>query len=458
MRTIPLAVLALTAPLASLPALADGVSLTIYNEDLAMVRDSRTIAFPAGTGAIAFDGVSARIRPETAALRADGVRVEEQNFDFDLISPPKLLEKAVGKTVTILRLNPATGKEEATRATVLAANGEPLFLIDGRIETLGGGARVAFDSLPETLKSRPTLSMRVASARAGSRPARLTYLTGGLGWNADYVGQYDEARGLMNLQGWVTIRNQSGTDFVNARTQVVAGDVNQATREIMVTAYRKDAMAMPAPPAEPEREAVGDYHLYTLPTPLTLTNNQTKQVALLHAAAVKAARSYRYEAHGFSTQEQPQNVEVRVRFANTAANGLGQPLPGGVVRLYGQDKAGESQFLGEDSIAHTPDGNTVDLTLGRAFDVTVQSLLEGRRIVARDDNGQTVEWSMVYTLRNRKDAATTVDLRQSGLYGDWQLLGESLKHEKLDADTIGWQVPVPAKGETVVKFTLRQRN
>jgi hypothetical protein len=431
-----------------------GNAITIYNEDLALVRQTRTLDINRGESVIAFPDVTARIQPETAAINAAGLTVLEQNFDFDLLSPEKLLEKAVGQTVRIVRINPGNGQEISEVAEVLSVNNGAVLKIGDRIEVLrsdGMPTRVIFDKIPEDLKAKPTLTMTVNSSQAGRRPVELSYLSGGLSWKADYVGVFDDAKNELELKGWITLTNNSGIAFTNALTQLVAGDVNRARdavqpmAEMMVT-----ARAAPAS-AKAQQEAFGDYHLYTLPRPTTIRNNQTKQVSLLEAPKVRASKLYRYDANGFFSMEQPANVDVRVMFKNDTGAGLGLPLPGGIVRLYGRDSQNRTQFLGEDRINHTADGLDVNLQMGKAFDVTVlPTLLNQERISDR-----VAELQIRYRFRNAKPDAVTVDLRQRGLYGRWQITQASLKHERLDAQTAGWKVTIPAKGETILTFTAR---
>lgn len=440
-------------------ASAETLALTIYNENLAMVRDQRDLQFSNGESQLEFPNVSAQIRPETAFLKAEGVSVLEQNFDFDLLSPEKLLEKAVGKTVTLVRVNPATGKEVTESAQVLSVNNGAIIKVGGRVEALraeGMPLRVIFDQVPDTLKAEPTLSMLVNSDKAGRRQSQLSYLTGGLSWRADYVGQFDDTRGLLLLQGWITLTNNSGTAYQDASVQFVAGDINRAREEMTKTDAIRTMAASPSL-AKVQQEALGDYHLYSLPRQTTILNNQTKQVAFLDAASVKANKLYRFNAWGLRTFEAPQNVDVQVQFKNDKSTGLGEPLPRGTVRLYGQDKAGAAQFLGEDSIEHTPEGALVSLTMGKAFDVTVKSTLEDRTLISRTDNKQVTEWTMAYKVKSAKAVPIRVEFYQNGLEGNWEVLKESFSHEKPDADTALWHVSVPAKGEAILRFTVRQR-
>lgn len=448
---------------AAAPALAaDGAGLTIYSSGFGMVRESRTLALPQGVGEVVIPGVPREIRPDTVLVRAEGLSVLESGFLPETLTPQELYRKYIGRTVTLVRVNPATGAETREQVDLLAANDGLVVRRNGQIEAVrpdGTFTRVALDAVPEGLAAVPTLALKVNSSTQGTRPVNLSYLTNGLGWQADYVGSYDEGRGVLSLQGWATLRNDTDADFRNSRVQLMAGNVNveqRYDRPVMAMAKAQSAPMMEAG-AAPDRESMGDFQLYTLPQPVTLLRNQTKQVALVTAQAVKAERSYRFELWGPQTFEQAQNADIRVTFKNAKGNGLGEPLPAGTVRLYGQDRGGNSQFLGEDRVRHTPENGEIDLTLGKAFDVTVKPTQLDQKVLSRSDGPRLVEWSMSYEVANAKDQAVTVDLRQSGLSGEWEVLEESRKHERLDSDTIRWKVPVPAKGATTVTVKVRQR-
>ncbi|MGV3768746.1 MAG: DUF4139 domain-containing protein, partial [Sphingobium phenoxybenzoativorans] len=285
--------LALTA-LAALPvaALAQAggsaqgdISVTIYNNNLALVQDVRTLPIERGVSRIEFPDVSAQIRPETVSFAADGTAIVEQNFDFDLLSPSKLMEKAVGQVVTIVRTNPATGAETREQAKVLAVNGGTVLQIGSRIEVLrddGLPVRVIFDKVPPNLRPRPTLSVTVDSDRAGARPASLRYLTPGLGWAADYVALFDSKAGRIDVQGWVTLTNSTGTTYTNAHTLLVAGQVG--TSNPGYGGYGRPRAPGPLRKAGTEtasRERLGDFYLYPIAARTTIADRQTKQVSFL---------------------------------------------------------------------------------------------------------------------------------------------------------------------------------
>jgi hypothetical protein len=439
----------------ALPAWAQpgpGLEVTIYNGDLALVRDARALDIVKGRQRLEFKDVSSAIRPETVTLAADGVDIVEQNFDFDLLTPSKLMEKAVGQQVTIVRTNPGTGAQTTEVATVLAANEGVVLKIGDRIEVLrddGVPTRVVFAKVPDNLRARPTLSVTVDSDHAGARLATLSYLTTGLSWKADYVALFDEKAGRLDLQGWVTLTNQSGTSFEAAETKLVAGQV-QLTNDNgrggpynpMAGVRRAGTEAHTGP-----GEALGDFYIYSLPERTTIAQNQTKQVSFLDAQGVSARKVYQWSAYELVSADEPSHASVAVDFANSSAGQLGAGLPAGVIRIYERDAAGAPKFVGESEIGATPQGSELALRFGDAFDVTVQPTLVSIEKVSKT----RTRYSMSYLVRNARSEPVTVELRQGGYWGrDTKVVSESLKSRGIDAATLGWSVPVPANGQTTL--------
>lgn len=424
------------------------LAVTIYNQNLALVQDTRQLNLPAGRSRQEFPNVSGQISPETVTLSAEGVGIVEQNFDFDLLSPSKLMEKAVGEEITLLRTNPATGAETRERARVLAVNGGVVLQIGNRIEVLrddGLPVRAIFDRVPENLRARPTLSVTLESVRAGARPVTLSYLTPGMSWKADYVTLFDEAAGRIDVQGWVTLTNTTGTTFDNADTLLVAGDVgggyNQHNR-----GYR------PPPPGNrpgtetPGRERLGDFYLYPLKERTTIANQQTKQVSFLDVAGAAGRRAYAFRNGWLGTLDQAASADTVLQFSSSRDQGLGDALPAGTVRVYMKDSRGNAQFVGENQIGHTPMGSDIAITTGQAFDVKVQPVVEKRERMSN------ARWrtTMRYELTNARPQPVTVDLIQSGLWGDVRIVDESLRSTRRSADETMWRVAVPANGEATV--------
>lgn len=436
------------------------LAVTIYNNNLALVQDARTVSVPAGRSRQEFPDVSAQIRPETVTLGGPGIGIVEQNFDYDLLSPDKLMEKAVGQVVTIVRTNPATGQEMREQARVLAVNGGVVLQIGSRIEVLrddGLPVRVIFDKVPDNLRARPTLSVTVTAERGGALPLKLSYLTPGLGWNADYVALFDEAKGAIDVQGWVTLTNNTGTTFNAARTILVAGNV--ATADQGYNPYQSHAIAPAIRRAGTEsadRERLGDFYLYPLPERTTIANAQTKQVSFLDVKGAPARKAYEYRVGWLQGADEPQSFATVLKFSSSAKDGLGDALPAGTVRVYMRDQRGSPQFIGENRIDHTPMGSELAIRTGDAFDVKVKPVVVERQRLSSS------RWrtTMRYELSNARPEAVTADLVQAGLDWVWmdtKIIAESQPSKRTSADATQWQVAVPANGNAVVTATFETK-
>ena len=431
------------------------LSVTIYANDLALVQDKRDIDVKGGRQRLEFQDVSAKIRPETVSLTASDIGIVEQNFDFDLLTPAKLMEKAVGRQITIVRINPANGAETREQAQVLATNGGVVLKIGERIEVLrddGLPVRVIFDKVPENLRAQPTLSVTVTSPHAGTRPATLSYLTPGLGWRADYVALYDEHESKLDVQGWVTLTNSSGTTYDNAQTLLVAG-VPVTIDETRQNNWRQPPARSSLQQAGTEsgdRERLGDYYLYPLAERTTIANLQTKQVSFLDVHGVPAEHGFEFHNRWLSTTEKPQSAQSVYSFSTGKHAGLGDQLPAGVLRFYMRDQRGDPQFIGESRIDHTPMGSTLSLETGEAFDVKVQPT-----VVQRTNLG-TFEWQtdMKYELTNALPRQVVVHLLQDGLYADARITQQSAKSTRRSAETAEWAVTIPANGHATVTATF----
>jgi hypothetical protein len=440
------------APLAQPAPAGPDISVTIYNNNLALVRDVRTLTLTAGRQRLEFRDVSAQIRPETASLGAQGVSVIEQNFDYDLLSPAKMMEKAVGRVVTIVRTSPATGKEMREQAEVLAVNDGVVLKIGERIEVLrddGLPVRVIFDKVPDNLRAQPTLSVMVDAQDAGVRPVTLSYLTPGLGWRADYVAVYDEGAGKIDVQGWVTLTNTSGDSYNAARTVLVTGTPGLSGANDG-DADNDTNSATTAGTESGSRARLGDFYLYPLAERTTIANRQTKQVSFLDVRGAPASHGYEARLAWMETVEQPRSAKSVYRFSNSARGGLGDQLPAGVVRFYINDKQGAPQFIGESPIGHTPMGSALSLATGDAFDVKIKSVVESRQ---RDS---LFHWktAMRYTLTNALPKLVTVALTQDGLWGETKILAESRPSKRRSASSAEWAVEVPANGKAEVTATF----
>jgi len=463
------AVVAVAAPLQaqtipSPDASAQGdLAVTIYNNGQALVQDRRQLTLPQGRSRQEFPDVSAQIRAETVTLTGNDLGIVEQNFDYDLLSPAALMQKAVGEIITIVRINPATGAETRERARVLAANGGVVLQIGERIEVLrddGLPVRVIFDKVPDGLRPRPTLSVTLSAPGGGRQPVTLTYLTPGLGWSADYVALFDEARGTMDVQGWITLTNQSGTAYRNARILLVAGSVNgqqsSAARRRFVAPSPPSAPGRPLRNAGTEtapRERLGDFYLYPLAERTTIAQAQQKQVSFLAVEGTPATRAYEFTNSWLGTLEEPVSAATVLHFSTAREQGLGDALPAGTVRFYQRDARGTPQFVGERQIGHTPMGSKLGLAIGDAFDVKVRPIVVSRTRLGND------RWrtTMRYELSNARPQPAVVTLTQSGLDGDTRVIDESQQSERRSADEAVWQVAVPANGKTSLTATFDTR-
>ncbi|WP_243288645.1 DUF4139 domain-containing protein [Geothrix terrae] len=445
------------------------LAVTIYNDNLALVKDTREVRLGKGESRLAFQEVSAQIRPETALLRnlthPKDFWVAEQNFDFDLLTPQKLLEKYVGEKVTVVRGVPnesgAGAREVREEATVLATNNGTVLQFADRIETSVPG-RLVFPKVPGTLRARPTLVISLNSGVDREQKLELSYLTGGLSWRADYVANLAPDEKTLDLSGWVTLTNQSGAAYPNATLQLVAGDVNRVQQrpERAYAAVEVLARAAPAPPKMAE-ESLFEYHLYTLDRPTTLAVNQTKQVALLSASAVPVRKEYLlqgqtyYYTGSYGDLGDKQKVGVFVEFDNKEASRLGMPLPKGIVRVYKRDSEGRAQFVGEDSVDHTPKNELVRLKLGDAFDVTARRKQTDYKSLGRQGKyGFVHESAFEIELKNAKKEPITVTVLEP-MPGDWEVLQSSHPCTKAAAGTGKFQVAVPAEGKATLTYRVR---
>ncbi len=474
MRALLLAPLALSLaaqPAKEIPTTQkdlQGLAVTIYNDSLALVKDLREVRLPKGGVQLAFQEVSAQIRPETALLRnltePKGFFVVEQNFDFDLLTPAKLLDKYVGQKVTVvsMRANPdgAGAKELREEATVLATNSGTVLQFADRIETSVPG-RLVFPKVPENLRARPTLVITLNSPAERAQKLELNYLTSGLGWKADYVANLSSDEKHLDLNGWVTLTNNSGVAYPDATLQLVAGDVNRV-QERPQRAYAMKTMELAAAAApQMKEESLFEYHLYTLDRPTTLKAAQTKQVALLSASTVPVRKEYLLRGDSYYYQSQygeigsKLKVGVFVEFDNRTESRMGMPLPKGVVRVYKRDSEGRAQFVGEDAVDHTPKNETVRLKLGEAFDVTAKrKQTDFKKLAGSSRYNYVYEAAFEVELKNAKKEPVTVSVLEP-MPGDWEMLSQSHPHSKEAAGAARFKVPVPAEGSATLSYRVK---
>ncbi len=439
------------------------LSLTVYNSDLALVRDVRNLQLARGTSDLHFMDIAATVNPATVHFRSlsepSRVSVLEQNYEYDLLEPEKLLRKYVGRDVTLVRTrrtDNATREEDVT-ARLLSYNNAPVWQIGGEIVTGMQADHIRFPELPGNLYSRPTLIWTLDNNGGTRHRVEASYLAGRLSWNADYVLTVARDDKTADLDGWVTVANGSGTSFRNASLQLVAGDVNrvrQVVGRMAAETARKDLAA--APPAMAQ-EAFSDYHLYTLGRRTTINNSETKQVSMLGATAFPVQKRYVVEGQAFYYRNAQHPgapmkdvVQVYYQFRNEEKAGLGMPIPAGTVRVYQSDSRGGVQFVGEDRIDHTPKDEAINLKIGNAFDV----LCERKQTDFQKIAGNVYEVEYEITLRNHKSAPVAVEVNEP-LGGTWLMLRSSHEWTKTSAWAARFMVPIGADGTAVLKYRAR---
>jgi len=440
------------------------LSITVYNSDIALVRDVRNLQLARGTGNLRFMDIAATVNPATVHFRSltepAQVSVLEQNYEYDLLDPEKLLRKYVGREVTLMRNRQEGGttRQEEVKATLLSYNTSPVWKIGNEIITGLGADHIRFPELPDSLYTRPTLIWTVQNDGAAKHRVEASYLARSLAWNADYVLTVARDDKAADLNGWVTLTNGSGTAFKNAKLQLVAGDLNRVRQQLNKMMERSDRAPMAA--AAQERmaeESFSDYHLYTMGRKTTINNNQTKQVSLLEGTDVPVIKRYVVEGQNYYYHNQmhpgspiKDSVQVFYEFRNEEKAGLGMPMPAGVLRVYQQDSKGGVQFVGEDRIMHTPKDETLNVKIGNAFDV----ICERKQTDFEKIAANVYELEYEITLRNHKATAISVEVNEP-VGGTWRMITSSHQWTKTSAWAAQFKVPVTADGTAVLKYRVR---
>lgn len=439
------------------------MAISIYNNDLGFVRDMREVNLVNGSNSVAFIGVANQIKPETAMLFGNGIEVVEQNYNYNLMTPINIINESVGETVKTALFNQQTGETIFDTAKIIDSNyGNPILQFSYGIETSFPG-RIIFEKLPDNLRAKPTLVVKVNNKIAGSKKLELAYLTSGISWKSDYVAEI-KSKNALTLNGWITLNNESGIDYKNASVQLIAGNVNQVSQDInprpMMFATRKampeNAMMDMASAGGVSNEAFADYYLYTLPVKTTIKDKQSKQVSLFVKDDVKFAREYKlvsplYVGINMNGNDfEKANPEVMFKLNNIKTSGLGLPMPQGTVRFYEEDSKKNMQFIGESQIPQLADGEKADLMLGKSFDISVKGKVANVNKISKDIYEAEVE----VTFKNAKAEEAVVNFEQN-LNNTWQMISESVKSEKKSANVAKWVIKVPAKGETTLKFKVR---
>ena len=440
------------------------LAVTVYNSSIALIRDVRELQLPKGDFRLKFMDIAATVNPATVHFRSltdpDKLSVLEQNYEYDLLEPAKLLNKYVGKEVTLVRsyMDNGTTKHEEIKATLLANNNGPVWKIGNDIVTGVYGESYRFPEVPANLYDRPTLLMSLENSGPAKQKIESSYLANNLSWNADYVltvGRDDKAA---DLDGWVTIVNNSGTAFHNAKLQLVAGDLNRLPQRDQFRAMEMMAKAAPAPAANQfQQEAFSEYHLYSLGRRTSVEDKETKQISLLEGSGVPVEKLFvvngqNYYYHAAQNPGAPLKdpVQVFYKFKNEEKAGLGIPLPAGNVRVYQKDSKGGVLFIGEDHIDHTPKDEFVTVKIGNAFDVVAERKQTDYKKIA--DHLWQLEYEI--KLRNHKDTPINVQVNEP-IGGEWEMLNSSFKYTKTAAFAAQFDVPVKANGESVLKYRVQ---
>jgi len=440
------------------------LAVTVYNSNLALVRDVRQIHLSAGVFPLHFEDVAASINPATVHFRSLSepakLSVVEQNYEYDLLEPAKLLQKYVGREVTLVRAEKDAGSTRwvETKALLLSDNNGPVWKIGDEIVTGMSADSYRFPDLPGNLYSRPTLVWTLDNRGANAQKVEASYLTGNMSWKADYVLTVTRDERAADLDGWVTLANNSGVAYSNAKLQLVAGEIHQVAPAVPLQSVAK-AMRMDAaaPAAQFAQESFSEYHLYSLERRTSIQNNESKQISLLNGTGVPVGKYLMAEGQAYYYRNSqgignaiPEPVKVYYRFKNEEKGGLGMPLPAGTVRVYQADSKGGVQFVGEDNIQHTPKDETLKIYIGNAFDV----VCERKQTDYKKLSSNQAEMEYAITLRNHKDGPVTVEVREP-VGGDWEVVDSNFKPEKLDATTIGFHVPVEKDGTATLTYRVR---
>lgn len=421
--------------------------VTVYNQDLALVKEKRELELKTGVNHVEYTDVASWIDPTSVMFedtKNKDTIVLEQNYEYDVVSTYKLLEKFLGKKIS------ATDEEGNTyTGTLLSRSGGIVIQQkDGTVVALDRPSKIEYPDAANLL-TKPTLIWEVYSSVPGKRDVLTSYLTGGMSWEADYILKTNADDTKADLKGWVSLDNQAGTTYEDAKLKLVAGEVHRVYEapKVMYDVAVNEAIPTEAPEEEGfVEESLFEYHLYTLDRPATLKDKQIKQLALLSADTVPVEKELVFDG------QKSDKVEVVLNLENSEAKGLGMPLPAGTVRVYKADSEGQLQFLGEDRIDHTPKDEEIEVVVGKAFDVSGERTRTDYERVSENLRRESYE----IKLKNHKKEAQSITVIEH-FYGDWEITKTSEEYEKTDAFTAKWKVKVPANGEKTISYTLERK-
>jgi hypothetical protein len=431
------------------------VAITVYNDGTGLIKDTRQIELPRAEFDLIFMDVASMIDPTSVHFvnntNPDSLAILEQNYEYDLVSTAVLYQAHIDSHIVV-----QTDDGRTIDGTLLAYDGSLVIQTDTGVNIVNNPVGVTFDDLPQGLITRPTLRWSLISDRELDSECEMSYLTTGLGWSANYVAVVGENDDTLDLSGWVTINNTSGTAYNNAELKLVAGEVHRVPKydEYADGAIMYDRTAGYGGGAGFQEESFFEYHLYTLQQPATVLNNQQKQLNLLEGAGIDVEKvfifdpGYDYYSAGDTAQG---DIEVRLKFMNSEDNGLGIPIPAGTIRVYKEDSSGSLQFIGEDSVDHTPKDEEIEILMGNAFDIVGERVVKDRREIRYD----TWEYDVEVTIRNHKTEDVEI-VYWDHVWGDWEVRQSSHEYSQKDASTVEFVVPVESDGETVLTYTIRR--
>ncbi len=430
------------------------IAITIYNDGTGLVKDTRALDLPSGQFDLNFMDVASSIDPTSVHFVSltdpDALIVLEQNYEYDLVSTAALFQRNIENDVTI-----QTEDGRTINGVLLAYDGNLVIQTHEGIVIVNNPVEVRFDELPEGLITRPTLRWLLINNEEGQHECEMSYLTSGMRWNANYVAIVGQNDDVLDLTGWVTINNNSGASYTDAMLKLVAGEIHRVQPDYGM--YARNALAAPQAGYGGgggfEEESFFEYHLYTLQRPATVLNNQQKQISLLEGEGIGVNKIFVFEPghYYYSGDTMEADIQVRLQFMNSESNGLGIPLPKGILRVYKEDSSGALQFIGEDSIDHTPRDEEIEIFLGEAFDIVGERIIMDRREIRHD----TWEYDVEVTIRNHKDERVEITYWDH-VWGDWEVRISSHEYEQKDASTVEFIIPVDADGETVLTYTIRR--
>ena len=452
----------------------NNLEISIYNSNLALVKDTREVNLTKGENIVAFENVATQIKPESALVIGKDIRVLEQNYDYNLITTENVINELVGQEVTTVTENPTTGENMFDHAKIISANyGAPVLEFSYGIETRFPG-RIVFGKLPENLRGKPTLTAKITNLEAGLKDLSLAYLTGGISWKTNYVAKVSD-KNTLDLTGWVTINNQSGVDYRQAKVQLIAGNVNQvadygvvrpvANRVMLAKSMGTDMAVAESGAGMPQQ--LSGYHLYTLPQKTDIKDNQTKQISMIEKNGVAYSKEGRllsplYLGGKYETDFEKLHPDMYYIMNNDESDNLGLPLPQGVIRFYENDVNGGMQFIGENNINHTAKGEKIELNLGKFFDVFVEGKVTAITKVSENEIKQTANGCRRSTVVYRYDAEVVFQnggaeaqevLFTQNLGKDAQIVSENMVGKAKDVDTHQWRISVPVDGKITLTYS-----